>query len=127
MSLAVLAPRRRARTLLAALGVLAAAIVVGTAATLGFGLATGFGRAADDADLAHVIARFDEESRERVDARVRALPNVVDRSYRYEIRNVGLRAEGHATGKALLELVLGGRRGYGDHRRGATCARPARR
>ena len=113
MSLAVLAPRRRARTLLAALGVLAAAIVVGTAATLGFGLATGFGRAADDADLAHVIARFDEKSRERVDPRVRALPNVVDRSYRYEIRNVGLRAEGHATGKALLELVLGGRRGYG--------------
>ena len=113
MSLAVLAPRRRARTVLAALGVLAAAIVVGTAATLGFGLATGFGRAADDADLAHVIARFDQESRERVDPRVRALPNVVDRSYRYEIRNVGLRAEGHATGKALLELVLGGRRGYG--------------
>ena len=113
MRFAVLAPRRRARTLLAALGVLAAAIVVGTAATLGFGLATGFGRAADDADLAHVIARFDEESRERVDPRVRALPNVVARSYRYEIRDVGLRAEGHATGKALLELVLGGRRGYG--------------
>ncbi len=112
MSFAPLAPRRRGRTLLAALGVLAAAIVVGTAATLGFGLATGFDRAADDADLAHVIARFDEESRERIDPRVRALPNVVDRSYRYEIRNVGLRANGRATGKALLELVLGGRRGY---------------
>jgi len=109
---AVLGRRRRARTLLAALGVLAASIVVGTAATLGFGLATGFDRAAADADLAHVIARFDEQPRGRVDPRVRALPNVVDRSYRYEVRNVGLRAEGHATGKALLELVLGGRRGY---------------
>jgi ABC-type lipoprotein release transport system permease subunit len=109
---AVLAPRRRGRTLLAAAGVLAASIVVGTAATLGFGLATGFDRAAGDADLAHVIARFDEQPRDRVDPRVRALPNVVDRSYRYEVRNVGLRANGHATGKALLELVLGGRRGY---------------
>jgi ABC-type antimicrobial peptide transport system permease subunit len=109
---ALLSTRRRGRTLLAALGVLAASVVVGTAATVGFGLATGFERAATDAGLADVIARFDERSRTEVDERVRALPNVVDRSYRYEFRDVGLRSAGGSTGKALLHLVLGGRRGY---------------
>ena len=112
MIAALLSPRRRGRTLLAALGVLAASVVVGTAATVGFGLATGFERAATDAGLADVIARFDERSRTEVDERVRALPNVVDRSYRYEFRDVGLRSAGGSTGKALLHLVLGGRRGY---------------
>ena len=68
----------RRRRLLAALGIAAASLVTGTAATVGYGLATGFERAADEADLPHVIARFDRESRETVDARVRALPNVVD-------------------------------------------------
>jgi ABC-type lipoprotein release transport system permease subunit len=100
------------RTWLAALGIAAASLVVGTAATVGFGLATGFSRAADDADLPHVIARFDEEARADVDARVRALPNLAARSYRYEIKDIGLRAGGHATGKGVLHIVLRGRRGY---------------
>ena len=100
------------RRLLAALGIAAASLVAGTAATVGYGLATGFDRAAEQADLPHVIARFDEESRASVDARVRALPNVVARSYRWERRNTFIRARGEETGKATLDFPLGGRRGY---------------
>ena len=102
----------RARHWLAAAGVFAAALVVGTAATVGFGLATGFDRAADAADLPHVIARFDREARERVDARVGALPNLAARSYRHEEKNVALRANGHRTRKGVLHITVGGRRGY---------------
>ncbi|HWM08356.1 MAG TPA: hypothetical protein VNO82_03405, partial [Solirubrobacteraceae bacterium] len=78
---------RRARTLLAAAGVLAASLVVGTATTVGYGLATGFERSAERADLPDVIARFDPESRESLDERVRALPNLAARSYRFERNN----------------------------------------
>ncbi len=102
----------RGRRWLAALGVFAAALVVGTAATVGYGLATGFDRAAARADLPHVIARFDSEDRARVDARVRALPNLAARSYRHEEKNVGLRANGHATRKGVVHITAGGRRGY---------------
>jgi ABC-type lipoprotein release transport system permease subunit len=102
----------RGRRLIALFGIFAAALVVGTAATVGFGLATGFDRAAAQADLPDVIARFDREARETVDERVRALPNVAARSYRHEETNVGLRANGHATRKGVLHIVLGGRRGY---------------
>ena len=109
---ALLAPPRRARTLLAALGIVAASLVVGTAATVGYGLATGFDRAARQADLPHVIARFDREDRETVDARVRALPNLAARSYRHEEKNVDLRANGRRTRKGTLHIVTGGRRGY---------------
>jgi putative ABC transport system permease protein len=108
-----LGPRRRRRTLLALAGVCAAALVVGTSATVGFGLATGFDRAARFADLPDVIARFDREDRASVDARVRALPNLAARSYRFEITNVELRAHGHETHKGVVHAVLDGRRGYG--------------
>src|SRR5918994_1075096 len=81
--------------------IFAASLVVGTAATVGYGLATGFDRAARSADLPHVIARFDKERRETVDERVRALPNLEDRSYRHEEKNVDLRANGHATRKGV--------------------------
>jgi ABC-type lipoprotein release transport system permease subunit len=100
------------RTVLAAVGVFAASLVVGTAATVGYGLSTGFDRAARQADLPHVIARFDREDRRTVDERVRALPNLADRSYRHEEKNVELRARGHSTGKGVLHIVTGGRRGY---------------
>ena len=103
---------RRTRTLLAAVGIFAASLVVGTAATVGYGLATGFDRAAREADLPDVIARFDQESRETVDERVRALPNLAARSYRHEKKNVELRANGHDTRKGVLHIVVGGRRGY---------------
>jgi putative ABC transport system permease protein len=103
---------RRSRTLLAAVGVLAASLVVGTAATVGYGLATGFERAAAQADLPDIIARFDDEPVDTLDARVRALPNLAARSYRWERTNVGIEANGHFTGRGALQLVLGGRRGY---------------
>ena len=102
----------RRRRLLAALGIAAASLVAGTAATVGYGLATGFERAADAADLPHVIARFDGEGRDRVDARVRALPNVIARSYRHQERDVPLAARGRSTDKATVDFLLGGRRGY---------------
>jgi hypothetical protein len=109
---ALLAPPRRARTVLALLGVFAASLVVGTAATVGYGLATGFDRAAEQADLPDVIARFDKERPETVDERVRALPNLAARSYRHEVTDVDLRANGRATPKGVVHIVLGGRRGY---------------
>jgi len=109
---ALFSPPRRARTVLALLGIFAASLVVGTAATVGYGLATGFDRAARAADLPDVIARFDREARETVDERVRALPNLEARSYRHEEKNVELRAHGHATGKGVLHITVGGRRGY---------------
>ncbi len=103
---------RRSRTVLAALGVLAASLVVGTAATVGYGLATGFDRAADQADLPDLIARFDEEPVASLDKRVAALPNLAARSYRWERNNIPLSANGHFTHRGALQLVLGGRRGY---------------
>ena len=112
MTRALLTPPRRARTLLALLGVFAASLVVGTAATVGYGLATGFDRAAERADLPDVIARFDREPRTTVDERVRALPNLAARSYRHERTNVELAANGRATSKGTVHIVLGGRRGY---------------
>ena len=90
---ALLARPRRARTLLAAAGVLAASLVVGTAATVGFGLATGFIGAARQADLPHVIARLDRQDTASLDRRIRALPNVAARSYRLELRNVAVRGQ----------------------------------
>jgi ABC-type antimicrobial peptide transport system permease subunit len=103
---------RGSRTLLSALGILAAAIVVGTGVTVGYGLATGFERSADRADLPDVIARFDDEDRRDVDARVRALPNLAAASYRSELLNTGLYANGHDTDKGAVEVLHGGRRGY---------------
>jgi ABC-type lipoprotein release transport system permease subunit len=103
---------RRSRTLLAAAGVLAASLVVGTGATVGYGLATGFSRAADQADLPDVIARFDPEPRASLDERVRALPNLAARSYRAERNHVFLAARDHSTDDGALQFVLGGRRGY---------------
>jgi hypothetical protein len=103
---------RRSRTLLAAAGVLAASLVVGTAATVGYGLATGFERAADQADLPDVIARFDDEPRDTLDQRVRALPNLAARSYRWERNGVPLAANGHFTHDGAIHLLLGGRHGY---------------
>ena len=51
----------RRRRWLAAAGIAAASVVVGTATTVGYGLHTGFDRAAREADLPDVVARFDRE------------------------------------------------------------------
>ena len=103
---------RRGRTLLAAVGVLAASLVVGTATTVGYSLATGFDRAADQADLPDVLARFDPERRRVVDSRVGALPNLQARSYRNEQLNQLLEAGAERTRKGAVTAILGGRRGY---------------
>ena len=103
---------RRGRTLLAALGVLAASLVVGTAVTVGYSLATGFDRSATQADLPDIIARFPEQSRRQVDARVSALPNLEARSYRAEYLDADLAARGHRTRKGAVTAVWPGRRGY---------------
>jgi ABC-type antimicrobial peptide transport system permease subunit len=108
----VIARARRSRTMLAATGVLAASLVVGTATTVGYGLATGFERSAAKADLPDVIARFDPEGRETLDERVRALPNLAARSYRFERNNVRLSSNGRHTHRGAMHVILGGRRGY---------------
>lgn len=102
----------RRRTLLSAAGVVAASLVVGTGVTVGYGLATGFDRAADQAGLPDVIARFDPERRETLDERVRALPNLAARSYRFERTNVPLWANGRHNHRGATHVVMGGRRGY---------------
>ena len=103
---------RRARRLLAALGVFAAALVAGTSATVGFGLATGFERSASRAGLPDVIARFDDGAAADVDRRVGALPNLEARSYRYDVRDIRLRFGSQSTRKGILGVLGGGRRGY---------------
>ena len=103
---------RRSRTVLAAAGIVAASLVVGTGVTVGYGLATGFERAADQADLPDIIARFDETGREELDQRVRALPNLASRSYRFERTNIPLTANGRHTHKGAFHVVMGKRRGY---------------
>jgi ABC-type antimicrobial peptide transport system permease subunit len=92
--------------------VLAASLVVGTATTVGYSLATGFDRAADEADLPDVLARFTRDERELVDSRVSALPNLQARSYRRERLNQLLRAGSQRTRKGAVTALLGGRRGY---------------
>lgn len=87
--------------------------MVGTAVTLSYGLDTGFDRAADRADLPDVVARFQPATRREVQDRVGGLANVESRSYRFELRNVGLRTSGGSSRKAALQLVPSrGRRGY---------------
>ena len=101
------------RTLLAAAGVLAASLVVGTGATVGYGLATGFERAADQAGLPDVIARFDPESRD--DARRARARAAEPRGALVPVRAHERRAVGRAattTTAARCTCVMGGRRGY---------------
>ncbi len=97
---------RRRRALIAALGVFAAALVVGTCVTVSYGFSTGFARAAERADLPDVVARFRPQSKAFVDDRVAALPNLARRAYRLEVTNVELRANGKATPKGAVHVVL---------------------
>ena len=102
------APRRAA---LAALGVLLAAAMAGAAITVGYGLRTGFDRAAREADLPDVIVRFNRDSRRRVDAIVRRLPNLAGVSYRTHVGRAFLRGGSGSSDNGAIELV-DGRRGY---------------
>jgi ABC-type antimicrobial peptide transport system permease subunit len=100
------AASRRGRSALAALGVFAAAIVVGAATTLGYSLATGFDRAAERADLPHVLARFRADELGGIDDRVRTLPNLARREYRLEVNDVGLRAGRRSTEQGAVHVLL---------------------
>jgi putative ABC transport system permease protein len=98
---------RPARSLVAALGIAAAAAMLGTAVTVGYGLHTGFDRAAGRADLPDVIARFDDQPAGRVDARLRALPNLRARAYVREFTGVTLQAGDNVSGDGVVQVVGG--------------------
>ncbi len=102
----------RRRALVTAAGIFAASLLLGTAVTVAYGLHTGFARAAQRADLPDIVARFDERSRADVDRRVRALPGLEARSYRFEATGARLFANGNRTRKGAIEVVRDGRRGY---------------
>ncbi|MEY2517576.1 MAG: putative transport system permease protein [bacterium] len=102
----------RRRSPATVLGILAAATLLGAVVTVGHGLRTGFDRSAARADLPDVIARFDARSRADVDRRLRALPGVESRAYRFEATGVRLGSAGASTRSGAVEVVGGGRRGY---------------
>lgn len=103
---------RRRRTLLTAVGIALAAAMLSTAIVLADDLGGGFDRAARAADLPDAIVRFDPQARQRVAARVRALPDVAAFSTRSEFTNVHIAAHGHRSGRGSAEVVGPGRRGY---------------
>jgi len=100
------------RAALAAAGIVAAAAMLGAGVTVSYGLATGFERSAQQADLPDVLARFGDEEREEVEERVAALPNLEQRTYRYEETGVPLRANGESSDDGVIHAVRGERRGY---------------
>lgn len=102
----------RRRAPVTAAGIFAASLLLGTAVTVGYGLHTGFARAAQRADLPDVVVRFDQRSRADVDRRMRALPGLEARSYRFEVTVARLRANGNRTRTGAIEVVRDGRRGY---------------
>ncbi|MDQ6819974.1 MAG: ABC transporter permease [Actinomycetota bacterium] len=106
-----LRPRRR-RALLTAIGIALAAAMLSTALVIADGLGGGFARAARAADLPDVIVRFDPQALRRVEARIRALPDIAAFSTRVEFTGVDIAANGHRSPDASAEVVGPGRRGY---------------
>ena len=103
---------RPGRALLAAGGIFAAAAMLGAGTTVAYSLATGFDRAADAADLADVVARFEPLSLSSVQARTHALPNVESVSFRLELAGTHIHIGERWNGHAKLQGVRDGRRGY---------------
>jgi hypothetical protein len=103
---------RPGRTLLGATGILLAAAMAGAAVTVAYGLSTGFDRSARQADMPDVRVSFADLPAERIDAVVRALPNLADRAYRLEVGGVDLAARGRAARNGSVVVVGAGRRGY---------------
>ena len=106
-----LRPRGR-RALLTALGIALAAAMVATAVVIADGLGDGFARAARAADLPDVIVRFNPQARNRVYARIRALPDIAAFATRAEFTDVDIAANGHSSGQASADVVGAGRHGY---------------
>ncbi len=67
--------------------------MLSTAIVIADGLGGGFARAARAADLPDVIVRFDPEARERVESRIRALPDIAAFSTRQEFTERRHRSE----------------------------------
>ena len=101
------------RTSLSAVGLLLAGSMAGASIVVAYGLGTGFDRAVERSDLPDVVARFDRQPRERIDALIGALPNVEDRAYRVAFDRVDLRAGGNTTSRGSVQLVdAASRKGY---------------
>jgi ABC-type lipoprotein release transport system permease subunit len=103
---------RGRRVALPAGSVFAASLVLGVVTAAAYTLATGFDRAAERADFPSVIARFDDEDRALVDARVRRLANLEARAYRTELTRVPLSSPGRRLDEGVIHVVEPGRRGY---------------
>jgi len=85
---------------------LAAAIVVSDS------LGRGFDRGARAAGLPDVIVRFDPQATSNVAPRIRALLDLKTFSLRQGFTNVDIESGGHSSGRASIEVVGPGRRGY---------------
>jgi hypothetical protein len=103
---------RRRRALLTGLGIGLAAAMLSTAVVIVDGLGDGFARAASAADLPDIIVRFDPQSSARVASRIRDLPDIAAYATRTEFTDVSVAAEGQSSGRASVELIGAGRRGY---------------
>ena len=101
------------RTVLSAVGLALAGAMAGAALVVAFSLGTGFDRSVERSDLPDVVARFAPQPRSRIDALVKALPNVAARAYRVEVGRVPVRANGESSRRGSLQLVdSSARRGY---------------
>ena len=101
------------RTVLSAVGLGLAGAMAGAALVVAYSLGTGFERSVARSDLPDVVARFAPQPRERIDALVRALPNVEARSYRIEVGRVRVASKGRSSERGALQLVDSkARRGY---------------
>jgi len=103
---------RPGRALLSAGGIAVVSAMLGAAVTVAASLAGGFERAAERADLADVIARFDTAPGALVAERASSLPNVRSFARRYTAFGVELRAPEHHVFVARAEGIREGARGY---------------
>lgn len=88
--------------------------MLSAAVVVSYGLGSGFGRAAHQAGLADIIARFDPQPASAVAQRVRSLPDLARFSLRDELTNVVVRFGSHRSFSAVVEVLdnPGPRQGY---------------
>jgi ABC-type antimicrobial peptide transport system permease subunit len=103
---------RRRRSLLTALGIALGAAMLAAAIVVSDSLGRGFDRGVRAAGLPDVIVRFDPQATSNVAPRIRALPDVKAFALRQEFTNVDIESGGHSSGRASVEVVGPGRRGY---------------
>jgi ABC-type antimicrobial peptide transport system permease subunit len=103
---------RRRRSLLTALGIALGTAMLAAALVVSDSLGRGFDRGARAAHLPDVIVRFDPEQAGQIASRIRALPDLAAFSLRQEFTNVDVAAGSHSSGRASVEVVGQGRRGY---------------